>query len=509
MAEIPAITLSEFVTRGPAAHPCWTNNSPSQRSGLRDDSPNFFQSQASSRDSESELASDPISSPHEEDYRRSDSSSLVAGRYNGAELPRSFPERPRECSPATAALFRRNTSLDSCASIHDLSSSRTKSPAPYEKPERVKRPMNAFMLWSQDQRRRSLDSSEGQERKQRGGSTISLSRSLGYQWNMLSDAERRPFEEKAEQLKLEHKLAHPTYKYLPKKKSPTCPPTFVAVWPTKSLEISRRSVRCASQESESERRQTHSEDLDAEFYDSSPSESAAFFQARSRNLPPAVGSPCSSIEDFLSGEAPKVRRTLAAKLHQPKIKRQISKDDHEIGPIPHWLSRTHSAEDLGTQRELNSTTASPLFFSRQPIEPSSRAPASRIRSCISPVLSSLRTVSLQGSSQEVRRRSDALPSAVEVPLQTALRPSGPVLAFDADELSSAPGNQHLWPANTVPEQTSADSLGTQSVAEGASLDMDEDFLQLLEAGAFTGSNLDFNSEYFDLLLGGAALDAMQ
>ncbi|ODM87414.1 Transcription factor Sox-3 [Orchesella cincta] len=74
------------------------------------------------------------------------------------------------------------------------------------KQERIRRPMNSFMLWSQQQRRKIADKcwDTGSER---------ISSRLGNQWKQLTEAEKMPFIEEAKRLRELHKKEHPDYKY--------------------------------------------------------------------------------------------------------------------------------------------------------------------------------------------------------------------------------------------------------------------------------------------------------
>lgn len=77
--------------------------------------------------------------------------------------------------------------------------------------EKIKRPLNAFIIWSK-KRRRVIANENPQMHN------FDISRKLGLEWQKLSEEEKSFYFEEAKRLKEEHKERYPNYKYQPRKR---------------------------------------------------------------------------------------------------------------------------------------------------------------------------------------------------------------------------------------------------------------------------------------------------
>jgi len=88
-------------------------------------------------------------------------------------------------------------------------------------PNHIKRPMNAFMVFSHIERKKIVELNPDIHNAE-------ISKQLGKRWKALDDEARKPFVEEADRLRQLHQQEYPDYKYRPRKKmkgSPGCPLT--------------------------------------------------------------------------------------------------------------------------------------------------------------------------------------------------------------------------------------------------------------------------------------------
>lgn len=111
-------------------------------------------------------------------------------------------------------------------------------------PNHIKRPMNAFMVWSQIERRKICETQPDMHNAE-------ISKRLGRLWRQLNEEQRKPFIGEADRLRQLHQKEYPDYKYRPRKK--TTKPMPKATGPSpKKAKLAKAPTKVQQQQQQSQ-----------------------------------------------------------------------------------------------------------------------------------------------------------------------------------------------------------------------------------------------------------------